>query len=45
MANSNPTDDALRRVLGPTLQEGALRAILILAALSAVGALVSWLIL
>ena len=45
MANSNPTDNALRRVLGPTLQEGAMRAILILAGFSAVGALVSWLIL
>lgn len=45
MANSNPTDNALRRVLGPTLQEGALRAILILAGISAVGALVSWLVL
>ena len=41
MANANPSDNLLRTVLGPNLQGGALRAILILAAFSFLGALVA----
>ena len=42
MANANSSDNILRAVLGPNLQGGALRAILILAAFSALGALVAF---
>ena len=41
MANANDTDALFRAVLGPNLQGGALRAILILAAFSFLGALVA----
>ncbi len=44
MANNNPSDNVLRTVLGPTLQGGALRAILILAGFSFLGAVVAWLV-
>lgn len=44
MANHNASDDLLRRVLGPNLQVGALRAVLFLAAFSAIGALLAYLI-
>ena len=44
MANHNPSDDILRRVLGTNLQVGALRAVLLLAAFSAIGALLAYLI-
>lgn len=40
---SNPSDKALQTVLGPNLQMGALRAILILAAFAFVGACFAWL--
>ena len=42
MANANPSDNAFRAILGPNLQGGALRAILILAAFSFLGALVAF---
>lgn len=42
MANQNTSDSILRTVLGPNLQGGAIRAILILAAFSALGALVAF---
>ena len=41
---SNPSDSMLRSVLGPNLQIGALRAILLLAAFAFVGAGLSWLL-
>lgn len=41
---SNPSDNALRTVLGPNLQMGALRAILILGAFAFVGACLAWLV-
>jgi len=41
---SDSSDSMLRRVLGPTLQGGAARAVIILGAFSAVGALLAWLI-
>lgn len=41
---ANTSDTILRAVLGDTLQTGALRAILILGAFSAVGAVVAWLV-
>lgn len=41
----NSSDTILRAVLGPTLQTASLRAILILAAFSAVGAALAWLML
>ena len=44
MANNNPSDNAFRAVLGDTLQGGAMRAILILAGFSFVGAVVAWLV-
>ena len=44
MANQNTSDNILRTVLGPNLQVGALRAVLILAAFSALGALAAYLI-
>ncbi len=44
MANQNTSDTILRAILGPNLQIGALRAILILAAFSAIGALAAYLI-
>lgn len=40
----NPSDTLLRRVLGPTLQGAAARAVIILAAFSALGAAVAWLV-
>ncbi|HYZ62231.1 MAG TPA: hypothetical protein VE650_07235 [Acetobacteraceae bacterium] len=40
----NPSDAILRKVLGPTLQTGALRAVLLLAAFAAVGAGCTWLL-
>jgi len=41
---SDSSDSMLRRVLGPTLQGGAARAVIILGAFSAVGALLAWLV-
>lgn len=41
---ANPSDALLRRVLGPSLQIGAARAVGFLAAFSFVGALAAWLI-
>ncbi len=41
MANANPSDTIFRNILGPNLQGGALRAILILAAFSAIGAIIA----
>ncbi|MDT7952982.1 MAG: hypothetical protein RQ966_15870 [Acetobacteraceae bacterium] len=40
---ANPNNNAMRAVLGPNLQGGALRAILILAAFAFVGACLAWL--
>ncbi len=40
---AHPSDNALRKVLGPTLQVGALRAVLILAAFAFLGACIAWL--
>jgi hypothetical protein len=40
---SNSSDTALRKVLGPNLQMGALRAILILGAFAFIGACLAWL--
>ena len=40
----NPSDKALRTVLGPNLQMGALRAILILGAFAFIGACCAWLV-
>ena len=42
---SRNTDDILRTALGDNLQTGALRAVLILAAFSAIGALFAYLLL
>ena len=42
MANDNPTDNLLRSVLGGNLQTGALRAVLLLAAFSFLGAFVAY---
>lgn len=39
----NSSDTVLRAVLGPTLQTGALRAILLLAAFAFIGAGCTWL--
>ena len=39
----NSSDKALRTVLGPNLQMGALRAVLILGAFAFLGACVAWL--
>ena len=44
MANQNTSDSILRTVLGPNLQVGAIRAVLILVAFSALGALLAMLI-
>ena len=44
MSNANTSDTIFRAVLGSNLQGGALRAILILAAFSAIGALVAYVI-
>jgi hypothetical protein len=41
MANANDSDTIFRNVLGPNLQGGALRAILILAAFAAIGAVIA----
>lgn len=41
MANANDSDTIFRAVLGPNLQGGAIRAVLILAAFSFLGALVA----
>lgn len=38
------SDSLLRIVLGPTLQGGAARAVLLLGAFSALGALIAWLV-
>jgi len=38
------SDSLLRTVLGPTLQGGAARAVLLLGAFSAFGALIAWLV-
>jgi len=38
------SDTILRRVLGPTLQGGAARAVIILGAFAALGAVVAWLV-
>lgn len=43
MANHNPSDSILRTILGPNLQVGAIRAILILALFSALGAAAAFL--
>ncbi len=40
----NPSDTLLRTVLGPTLQGAAARAVMLLAAFSALGAIVAWLV-
>jgi hypothetical protein len=40
---TNPSDKALRTVLGPNLQMGALRAVLILGAFAFIGACLAWL--
>ena len=40
----NPSDTLLRTVLGETLQGGAVRAVMLLAAFSALGAIVAWLV-
>ena len=41
---TNTSDTILRKVLGTTLQTGALRAVLLLGAFTFVGALVAWII-
>jgi hypothetical protein len=41
---ANTSDTILRKVLGKTLQTGALRAVLLLGAFTFVGAFVAWLI-
>ncbi len=41
---ANTSDTILRKVLGKTLQTGALRAVVLLGAFSFVGAFVAWLI-
>lgn len=38
------SDSMLRTVLGPTLQGGAARAVIILGAFSAFGAIIAWLV-
>lgn len=43
--STDPSANTIRTLLGDTLQGGALRAILILGGVSAVAALVTWLIL
>ena len=40
----NSSDSILRTVLGPTLQTAAVRAVLLLAAFAAIGALFTWLL-
>lgn len=40
----NPSDTLLRTVLGPTLQGAAARAVMLLAAFAALGAVVAWLL-
>jgi hypothetical protein len=40
----NPSDTLLRSVLGPTLQTAAIRAVLLLAAFAALGAICAWLL-
>ena len=40
---SNPSDKAFKSILGPNLQMGALRAVLILGAFAFVGASLAWL--
>ena len=40
----NPSDTLLRSALGPNLQTASVRALLLLAAFSAVGALLAWLV-
>lgn len=40
----NPSDTLLRKVLGDTLQVAAARAVMLLAAFAALGALVAWLV-
>ena len=44
MANANDSDNLLRTVLGPNLQTGALRAVLLLAAFAFLGALLAYLV-
>lgn len=44
MANLDKSDKCLRSVLGPNLQTGSMRAILLLAAFSLVGAIVAFLL-
>lgn len=43
-AMANTSDTILRKVLGTTLQTGALRAVLLLGAFTFAGAFVAWLI-
>lgn len=43
--STDPSANMMRTLLGDTLQGGALRAILILGAISFVGAAITWLIL
>ncbi len=40
----NQSDALLRTVLGPTLQTAAIRAVLLLAAFAALGAIFAWLL-
>lgn len=40
----NPSDTLLRTVLGETLQGAAARAVMLLAAFSALGAIIAWLV-
>ena len=40
----NPSDTLLRNVLGNTLQVAAARAVFMLAAFAALGALIAWLV-
>lgn len=41
---TDPSANALRVILGDSLQGGALRVVLILGAISAVGAAIAWLV-
>lgn len=40
----NPSDTLLRKILGPTLQGGAARAVILLGVFAALGALVAYLV-